>query len=123
MFGMVPRESPYSVWTQEFVLVEHSREDSAQSARIHQCGNAAASDAAMSRPGRMNAFEQLGHATDTFQSGGLGLRYQFLLPRFDDGRRADRQQAHHGAQLKAARTPIGQTQYVVIKPVFFVPHA
>ena len=77
----------------------------------------------MSNPGGMNALAQLRHALEAFAQNLRGFGYAFTLPWFDDGRRAERQQADHRANLQSLGAAVGKTQHVVVEAVLFVPHA
>src|SRR5262249_27641801 len=84
MLGMVAGERPYPVWAQEFVLIEHARQNAAQPLRIDQRCDAALGIPQMTRPGGMNALEELGHASQAFSQNLHHTRCPFALPRLDD---------------------------------------
>ena len=79
--------------------------------------------AEMSNPGGVNAVAQLRHALETFAQNLRGVGYEFTLPGFDDGGRAERQQAHHRTNLQPLGTAVGKPQHIVVETVFLVPHA
>ena len=64
---MVAGERPYPVRAQEFVLIEHAGKNPAQPFRIDQRSDAATAIPKMARPGRMDALEQFGHASQAFR--------------------------------------------------------
>src|SRR4030095_4714421 len=57
MLGVVAGERPNAIGTEEFVLIEHARQNPAQPFRIYQRSDAAAGIPKMTRPGWMNALE------------------------------------------------------------------
>ena len=50
-------------------------------------------------------------------------RHALALPRFDDGRRAERQQSDEGTDLETRGPAVRQAQDVVVETVGLVPHA
>ena len=66
MIVVIFGKRPYPVRTEEFVLIEHARQNPAQSVLIHQRSDAALAIPEMAGPGCMNALAQFGHALQAF---------------------------------------------------------
>ena len=120
---MVAGQRPDAVGAQEFVLVEHARQNAAQPFRIDQRRDAAIGIPEMAGPGRMDALAQFGHAPQRSCRMLHQLGHPLALPRLDDGGGAERQQPDHGAHLEPRGAAIGQAQDIVVEPVLLVPHA
>src|SRR5271166_5691725 len=110
------------VRTEEFVLVEHARQNAAQPVLVDQRSHTALAIPEMTGPGWMYAVKQFGHTLVAFMQDLSHPRYPVALPRLDDGGRAQGQQAHHGADLEPPGTAIGEPQNVIVESVFLVPH-
>ena len=82
---MVAGERPNPVRAEEFVLVEHARQNPAQPVLIHQRSDAALGIPEMAEPGWMNAVAQFGHAFQAFPQDLHHSRHPFALPRLDHG--------------------------------------
>src|SRR5258708_2761385 len=115
MVGMVAGNRADAVSTQEFILVEHPRQDPTQPLGVHERKNAAICHPAMTRPGRMNTLEKFRHASQTLLEHRYDIRYPLPLPGLDDGGGTEGEQTHHGADLETCRLSIGMAQDVVVK--------
>ena len=71
----------------------------------------------------MNEGNQFGMVIHITADRGAELGIFFTEARFKDGHCAQRQKTHHGADLKAVRLSIWESEHVVKEPVLFIPHA
>jgi hypothetical protein len=69
MLVVISGQRPYPIRTEEFVLIEHARQNPAQPVLIYECSDAALTITEMARPGRMNALAQFGHTLQAFPDG------------------------------------------------------
>ena len=110
--------------TQELVLVEHLREDSAKPFRVHQGKNSPIGYAQMTRSGGVDRCPRV-PASGAYVPGHSRHcpRDAIPLPLFDDRSGAQRQQSHHRTHFESRGAAIGQPEQVVIEAILFVPHA
>src|SRR5580692_9717353 len=122
MLSMVAGERTNAIRAQEFFLIEHAGQDSAQPYGIHQRNDAALAIPEMPRTGWMNAFHQFRHPSQAFSERCYNSRYPLPLPRLNYSGGTERQQADHRADLEPRGAAVGKPQNIVIEPIFFVPH-
>ncbi len=70
----------------------------------------------------MNAVEQFGHTSQAFKHYLPRSWYPFALPGLDDGSRTQGQQGQPWSDFEALCTTIRTRQYIVVEPVFLIPH-
>lgn len=120
---MIPREGPDAIATEEFIFIQHPREDSAEPFLLHQGENRAVFDPKVLRSGGMHTLQEFRHAFDSLTDGLDHVRHVLPLPLLDDCRGTERKEPDHGTHLESLSTPVGKPEDIVIKTVFLVPHA
>ena len=109
---------------QEFLLVQHPRQDPPQPCAIDERRDGPAGGIHVLRPSRVDAGQQLRYVSEAPAAvASTDPRHPLALRRLDDGRRAERQQTDERADLETRGTPVRQAQDVVVEAVRFVPHA
>src|ERR1700751_3000505 len=122
MLRVVAGERTNAVRAQEFFLIEHARQDSAQPYRIHQRNDPAFAIAEMAQPGWVNSLHQFRHPSHAFPQSFQCSGYPFALPGFNHSGGTERQQTDHGADFEPRCTAVGKSQDIVVESIFFIPH-
>src|SRR5262245_56965896 len=122
MRGVEPGQGADAKRTEEFLRVEHSREDAAKPVRSDQGDDTSVLDAAVSRSGGVDAIDEFRHPPQPFVVSGHCPWNPVPILRFSDARGADRQQAYHGPYFEPCGAAVWKAEDVIVEAVLVVPH-
>src|SRR5580698_1569824 len=91
---VIARDRADAIRAKKFILVQHSTENSAQAVAVHYRENPAISVAQVARSSGMNTIEQMRCAVQEVQNVLHEPRHAFASLRFNQSRRAQREQSN-----------------------------
>src|SRR5688572_11475820 len=104
------RERADAIGAEKLVLVQHLRKNTAQPFLIDQRQYSSIAYSSMSFPRLVNEGQKFRHLFGSLLKSCGHLRNALSLPRFNDGRGAERKETHHRTDFQPGGRPVRQLQ-------------